>query len=120
MNFLLVGLGAAIGAMARYGLTKAIPNGSFPWVTAIINLSGSLLLGVVAAIWAKDHPVRLLLGVGLLGGYTTYSTYSLEVFEQLKRGEATQAIANMVLQACGSVVCCGVGYLIAQKFTAKT
>jgi fluoride exporter len=116
MNFVLVGLGAALGAMLRYGLGQAIATKDLPWATALINLSGSFLLGCVAAIWAKDHPTRLLLGVGLLGGYTTYSTFALEVFEQLRNGQAASAVANIVLQSCGSVILCGLGFMLANRF----
>jgi fluoride exporter len=116
LNLFLVGIGAALGAVIRYGLTLVLPAKEFPWATVFINLSGSFLLGCVAAYWAKDHPTRLLLGVGLLGGYTTYSTYALETFQQLQKGEFVPALLNISLQSCGSVLACGLGYIIVSRF----
>jgi CrcB protein len=93
-NALLVGFGAMIGAMARYGLLVAFPLKGFPWAIAIINISGSFLLGVVAAILAREDPKRLFIGTGILGGYTTYSTFSLDVVEQFQRKEYLAAIGS--------------------------
>lgn len=115
LDFLRVGLGAAIGAMLRYGITLLIPTKDFPWGTVIINLSGSFLLGVVAALWAKEHPVRLLIGIGFLGGYTTYSTYALEIVQMFQKGQIWPAVANASLQAVGSILCCGLGFWLCQK-----
>jgi CrcB protein len=83
----------------------------------IINLSGSLALGVIAGIWAKDHPLRLLLGVGLLGGYTTFSTFSLDIIQQFKKGEWAPMLTNLLVQTVGSVILCGIGLALAERFS---
>jgi CrcB protein len=96
----LVGIGAGTGGILRYLINLALHSTKFPLATLIINLSGSLALGVIAGIWAKDHPLRLLLGVGLLGGYTTFSTFSLDSVLLLQKGEYAQAAFYVI----GSVV----------------
>ena len=116
MNALLVGVGAFFGGVSRYGLGQLISKSEFPWATLLINISGSFLLGLVAAVWGKDHPLRLLLGVGFLGGYTTFSTFSLEVLEQLRSDQPAAAVTNIAIQVIGGVVFCALGYALGSKF----
>jgi CrcB protein len=79
-----VSTGGAVGALARYGLASAWPGqtGAFPWATFVINVSGCLLLGGLMVLVTEARPahplVRPFLGVGVLGGYTTFSTYAVE------------------------------------------
>ena len=87
----LVGLGGAVGSNARYWLGwwfKAQPWAKdYFWGTFVINVSGSILLGLVAALFKDRAGVGfLLLGTGFCGGYTTFSTFSLEVVEFMQRG----------------------------------
>jgi CrcB protein len=87
----LIAIGGAVGANARYWLGlwfRAQPWAQeYPWGTFVVNLSGSLLLGLVAGVF-KDRagPGFLLLGTGFCGGYTTFSTFSLEVAEAIQKG----------------------------------
>lgn len=111
----LVGLGAGGGGIFRFLLNLVIQSEKYPWATTFVNLSGSFLLGIVATVWAKEHPLRLLLGVGVLGGYTTFSTFSVEVVEQIKRGEVGLACLNMALQVVGSAGLCAIGMMLAGK-----
>ena len=113
----LVGIGAGTGGILRYLIYLALHSTKFPLATLIINLSGSLALGVIAGIWAKDHPLRLLLGVGLLGGYTTFSTFSLDLIQQLKKGEWAPMLTNLLVQTVGSVILCGIGLALAERFS---
>ena len=115
-NALLVGLGAMIGAMARYGLLIAIQKP--PWIIALINISGSVLLGITAAIFSKQDPKYLFLGTGILGGYTTYSTFSLDIVTQLQNKEYLSAIGNVSLQTIGSIALCAVGFAIGSKLSS--
>jgi CrcB protein len=79
-----VAIGGVLGAEARYGVDRALPHdpSQFPWSTVIINVSGSLIIGVVMVILLElTSPHRLarpFLGVGVLGGYTTYSTFAVD------------------------------------------
>lgn len=79
MQWLLVGAGGAVGATLRYGVgLAAVRLGvSFPWGTLIVNILGGLAMGLLAAR-TEDLNLRLLLGVGVLGGFTTFSAFSLE------------------------------------------
>jgi len=93
----LIGLGGAIGSNARYWLGlwfRSQPWAQeYTWGTFVINVSGSLFLGIVAALF-KDRagPGFLLLGTGFCGGYTTFSTFSLEVAEAIHKGRLDLAV----------------------------
>lgn len=106
MGYLLVGIGGALGAMARYGVARLIgPSQAFPWSTFSVNLAGGLLMGLLAG-WlaaradAGAEPLRLLLGVGLLGGFTTFSAYSLDLHLLIARG----ALGTAALYGLGSML----------------
>jgi CrcB protein len=105
LNILLVALGGGLGAAGRYGVSLAMPAkpGEWPWATFGINVVGSLLIGVLAG-WLARNPDgeqwRLFLGVGVLGGFTTFSAYSLETLRMIERGDW----AGAALYALGSVV----------------
>ena len=81
-----IAAGGALGSLARWGLTTVLPHGghSWPWATFLTNVSGCLLLGVLMAFvlgpWSQTRYLRPFLGVGVLGGYTTFSTYELETY----------------------------------------
>jgi CrcB protein len=107
----LVMLGGAIGAGFRYHIgTVALRNlgPGFPFGTWIVNLLGGLLMGVLAGVIARTpvegEPLRLFLGVGVLGGFTTFSAFSLESFNMLSRGEYMMATAYAVSSVAGSVL----------------
>jgi len=104
---LAVAVGGALGAGARWGVSELVPAaGAFPWPTLLVNVSGSLLLGVlmvlVVDVYETHHLVRPFLGVGVLGGFTTFSTYALETRDLLALGEYALAAAYLI----GSVVVC--------------
>ncbi len=109
-----VALGGALGSVARYlaGIAAGRLLGmSFPWGTLIINVTGSLLIGVFAGLfatrWELSQPMRIFLTVGICGGYTTFSTFALDAFYLIERGEAAAAgayaIASVVLSVAALV-----------------
>ncbi len=109
--YLLVGVGGALGAMARYGASSLFPP-TFPWATLAINIAGSFLMGVLAAALAKFLPgwqaeARLFVGVGILGGFTTFSAFSLDAVALFERGAIWQAAlyvaASVILAILGLV-----------------
>ncbi|MEO9635483.1 MAG: fluoride efflux transporter CrcB [Parasphingorhabdus sp.] len=108
---LLVMAGGAIGAAGRYHLGRLVfqlgPMG-YPLGTLVANLMGGVLMGVLAGVLARsnfvDEPWRLLLGVGLLGGFTTFSAFSLEVINMIERNEWSMAIGYALLSVVGSVL----------------
>lgn len=96
---LLVGLGGAFGAIARYAISEWIPDG-FPWSTLVVNLLGSFLLGTLIAISLTNEQVSpevlLLVGTGALGAFTTMSTFSVDVIELLDSGQRFPALSYML------------------------
>lgn len=104
---ILVMSGGAIGAGLRYGLSRALPmsDGGWPWPTFAANVLGGLAMGVLAAwILRGDNsaePLRLFVGVGVLGGFTTFSAFSLEMARMIERGQtglaAGYALASVLL-----------------------
>jgi fluoride exporter len=104
-------LGGAIGAGFRYHIGSVALRQlgpAFPYGTWIVNLLGGLLMGVLAGVIARTpvegEPLRLFLGVGVLGGFTTFSAFSLETFNMLSRGDYTMAGAYAVSSVAGSVL----------------
>jgi fluoride exporter len=94
-DLILVMAGGAGGAALRYGLAKAMPISVWPWPTFLANVLGGFAMGMLAG-WlfragAAGEPWRLLLGVGLLGGFTTFSAFSLEMAQMLERGQTMLA-----------------------------
>ena len=124
LNFLLVGLGGGVGAMMRYGVSLAIPmqTAAWPWATFFINVTGSVLIGVLAGwLGAKGdagEPWRLLLGVGLLGGYTTFSAYSLETLRLIERNAMAGAAAYSVGSVVAGLAAVALGVAIAKRVLA--
>lgn len=112
---LAVALGGAIGSVTRYlvGIGSGKLFGmTFPWSTLIINITGSFLIGTFVGLfatkWDLPQAERVFLTVGICGGYTTFSTFSLDAFYLIERGETVASVAYMI----GSVVL-SVGALVA-------
>lgn len=104
---ILVMSGGALGAAMRFGLSRAIPvtAGGWPWPTFAANVAGGLAMGVLAA-WVlrgdnSAESLRLFVGVGVLGGFTTFSAFSLEMMQMIERGQiglaAGYALASVLL-----------------------
>lgn len=112
MRFLLVALGGAVGAPLRYLIDRAVEarhDTAFPWGTFAANAAGSAVLGALtgaALVAAVPQEVRLLLGTGLCGALTTYSTFSYETLRLAEAGSRFLAAANVIvsiLAGLGSV-----------------
>jgi fluoride exporter len=107
MNTLLVAIGGAAGSVLRFWLSVWVvaKTGGALWGTLFVNLTGSFLMGLVAVGFREHAPARQLLMVGVLGGYTTFSAFSLQTLELLQKGESGLALANVAL----SVLLCLLG-----------
>ncbi|MBL0372736.1 fluoride efflux transporter CrcB [Rhizobium sp. KVB221] len=100
LNILLVAIGGATGSVARYltgHMTLKLFGPSFPWGTLVVNTIGSLAIGIFAELIARrfdaSHELRLLIITGFLGGFTTFSAFSLDVAVMVERGAILPALA---------------------------
>lgn len=118
MNWLWIALGGAIGASCRYGIGLYLirPNILFPWPTWSINLLGCFLAGVFFAFTQKyvflQNEVRLFFMVGILGGFTTFSSFGLETFNLLKQGEIGIALSYMLSSVVIGVILLALGFYL--------
>ena len=118
---LLASAGGAIGAGTRYALTQwfaAKGWTAYPWATLAINVSGSILMGLtVGLLMARGSlapELRVFLATGILGGYTTFSAFSLEVWQLAERGETGAAVAYIAASVVLSIAGLGLGLLVAR------
>jgi CrcB protein len=119
-QYALIFLGGGIGAVARFVLGHAFRQqgwiNSFPWHTFLINILGSLALGILAGTIKDRHDaLYLLLGVGLCGGFTTFSAFSLETLEMLNAGRWPAALAYVLGSVLAAMLGCWLGLLVAKS-----
>lgn len=108
MGFLFVGLGGAVGAMLRYAISLIPYKGGFPLLTFVTNILGALLIGFIVGYASKrnvNDSLMLFLKTGLCGGFTTFSTFSLEAYNLFASGSKILAVCYAV----SSAVCCIIG-----------
>ena len=112
MQLIAIAAGGAVGSVMRYLLSNGVCGWlgrGFPWGTLTVNLIGSMFMGLLFALFtvriAMGEQLRLFLMVGLLGAFTTFSTFSMETLNLIEAGELLKAVINMV----GSVVICVAG-----------
>lgn len=118
---LLASAGGAIGAGARYAVTQWFAaNGwaTYPWATLLINVTGSLLMGLTVGLLMSRATLapelRVFLATGILGGYTTFSAFSLEVWQLAERGETGAALGYIVASVVLSIAGLGLGLLASR------
>lgn len=100
--------------LARYGFSSAFHGDSLPWVTVAINIVGSLALGyLVAARWVTPG-VQSALGVGFLGGFTTFSTFTVQAILDVDAGEPLRALIYVAVSLTGGLAAAAAGYAIAR------
>lgn len=121
-NSILVLIGGGIGALARYQLgrfTFHSLGGAWPWGTLIANVSGGLLMGLLAGWLAAraqgGEAIRLFLAVGVLGGFTTFSSFSLETVLMIERGQMLGALAYVALSLLGAIGGLAIGLLMMRS-----
>jgi CrcB protein len=118
MIWLAVAVGGALGSMARHGVNvwfAHVLERAVPWATAAVNLSGSLLIGLLAALIATGRlqlspPARTFVFVGILGGFTTFSSFMLDTFTLGHGGEHALAFWNVALQTALGLVAVWLGF----------
>ncbi|NJP34438.1 fluoride efflux transporter CrcB [Micromonospora thermarum] len=116
MTMLLIALGAAVGAPLRYLTDRAVQarfGTAFPWGTLTVNVAGSTLLGFLVGI-PVSPAVGALLGTGLCGALTTYSTFSYETLRLARSDRPGRALGNALLSVPATLTAATVGYALAQ------
>jgi CrcB protein len=113
-------LGGVLGALARWALGAALPHspGAWPWSTLLVNLAGCLLIGALLAVLLARFPrspwLRPFLAVGVLGGFTTFSTFAVDVVVMSREDRAPLAVAYVVASVLGGVLAVVVGLLLGR------
>ncbi|HJO05040.1 MAG TPA: fluoride efflux transporter CrcB [Acidobacteriota bacterium] len=120
INAAVIGSGGFLGALARYGLSglvhRQVPLTTFPYGTLLVNLLGCLLIGVVAG-YAESRQlfgleVRMFVLIGVLGGFTTFSTFGYETFAMLRDNDLLRAAANVGAHVILGLALVWLGYAI--------
>jgi CrcB protein len=112
---LYVAFAGAAGVLARYGIARAtLHSDALLWSTVAINLSGSFLLGLLTASDWFSRDTREALGVGFLGGFTTYSTFSVQVVLEADGGRPATAIVYLAVSVLGGLACAAAGYALGR------
>jgi CrcB protein len=120
----VIALGGAIGSLLRYqaGLVWPTPMGSFPTTTLLINVLGCLVIGafmvVITAVWDAHRLVRPFFGTGVLGGFTTFSTYCLDIVNLIRLGHPGPAAWYLFLTVIGAMLAVSLGMLGTRRLVA--
>lgn len=105
-----------LGVLARYGVSRVtLHTEALIWSTVGINIVGSFFLGLLVAEHWFDRDIREALGVGFLGGFTTFSTFSVQIVLELEAGEAGRAFAYLAASVVGGVAAAAAGYALGRR-----
>lgn len=121
----VISAGGALGSLLRYAVAQAWPPGAggVPWSTLFINVTGSLLLGLlvvaVTEIWQPHRLTRPALGTGVLGGYTTFSTFAVENRDLLADGHVGACLGYLALSLAGGVLAAGLGMALLRRVNPR-
>lgn len=125
-TYLWIALGSALGGMARYWCTGLVTDGiggPFPWGTLAVNVAGSFVIGAFAAAtagegrWLVSPNVQRFVAVGILGGFTTFSAFSLQTLDLLRAGDWWRGGSNIVLSVVVCLVAVWAGYSVVSAVT---
>ncbi|HYI80163.1 MAG TPA: CrcB family protein [Thermoleophilaceae bacterium] len=114
MTALWVGVAGMGGVLARYALSTPFHGSTLPWVTVAINVAGSFLLGVLVTASGLSGELRTALGVGFLGGFTTFSTFSVQVVLDVDAGEPGRALLYVAASLVLGIVAATAGYVLGR------
>jgi len=123
MNYIVVAIGAMIGGLLRYIVSISFSSpvaGSFPWSTLAINVVGSFFLGVVMQLAGERHIIgdsaKLFLTFGVIGSFTTFSSFSYETISLFQSGEAMRGVIYIVSSNIFSILAAFGGYALGKMF----
>ena len=121
LTYLWIAIGSALGGMARYACSRGVAlryGETFPWGTLLVNVSGSFIIGLIAAVAGPDSRfvvspnIRNFLMVGICGGYTTFSSFSLQTLELIRNRDLAEAFGNVVLSVAACMAAVALGYIV--------
>ena len=117
---LLVALGGAAGSLARFGIAGALNSSRHPWGTVTVNLVGSLALGLLIGVWGlgADAAHRTAITVGLLGGFTTFSTFALDTVRLWEDGQMALAVGTVAVSVVGGLLAAVVGLAVGRALVS--
>jgi CrcB protein len=120
-----IAVGGVLGAEARYGLSLAVPHvpGAWPWSTLLTNVSGCVLIGALMVLiterWRAHPLIRPLLGVGVLGGYTTFSAYAADAVAMTRAGAVGPALGYVLATPVLAVLGVAAGALLTRRVAGE-
>jgi CrcB protein len=118
MATLYVGIGGLLGVLSRYGISRAtLHHEGLLWATVAINIAGSFMLGMLVAAGWFSRDVREGIGVGFLGGFTTFSTFSVQIVMEADAGETGTAALYLTASVIGGIAAAAAGYILGRKLT---
>ena len=118
--YLWIAIGSALGGMGRYACSRAVAlryGETFPWGTLFVNVTGSFVIGLIAALTGPDSRLvvspnaRNFLMVGICGGYTTFSSFSLQTLELLRNRDVGEAFGNILLSVAACMAAVAIGFI---------
>ena len=117
----VVAVGGAMGALARYGIGLAWPTpvGTFPWATLLINVVGCALMGIlmvlIGEVFVAHRLIRPFAGTGILGGFTTFSTYAVDAEQLVAHGAARTGLLYLVATPAAALAAVGVAAVLTRE-----
>jgi CrcB protein len=118
MATLYVGIGGLLGVLSRYGISRlTLHHHGLLWTTVAINIVGSFLLGLLVAAGWFGRDVREGIGVGLLGGFTTFSTFSVQIVMESDAGETGTAALYLTASVMGGIAAAATGYALGRAYS---
>jgi CrcB protein len=118
MATLYVGIGGLLGVLGRYGIAPlTLHHHGLLWSTVAINIAGSFLLATLVAAGWFSRDVREGIGVGLLGGFTTFSTFSVQIVLETDAGETGTAALYLTASVIGGIAAAAAGYAIGRAYS---
>ncbi len=123
MIYLWVALGSALGGVLRYGLSRMMTpvSGSFPWGTVVVNIIGCFVIGYFGTLtlasgkYAVSENIRIFVMVGICGGFTTFSAFSLQTFDLLRSGAWVRAMVNVIVSVTVCLIAVAAGHTLAHQ-----
>ena len=116
MTTLFVAIGGLAGVLSRWGISRlTLHSEALIWSTVGINIVGSFLLGLLVAEHWFGRELREGIGVGFLGGFTTFSTFSVQIVLETDAGEPGRALAYLTASVVGGVLAATAGYVLGRK-----